>query len=144
MRLSAAMRKGALMAPQAMRTFFSLETGGTCAFGAALEGVGYPLREEQPNNLRFEFIRATWPETREANVRCPECGEQSNLHDIVAGHLNNRHWWSRERIAGWLEVLEDKRETFQDEMDRELLSMLACSPPTPEEEEEPVEKPVLV
>lgn len=88
MRLSAAIRTGAKMAPQAFwidRT----STGATCAMEAAFDGAGLPV--------------GTTPPSWATPFSCPLCGWLSRLIHVV-GHLNDHHRWSREKIADWVET----------------------------------------
>lgn len=41
------------------------------------------------------------------DVHCPACPSEYPPHNVgsVIMHLNDTHWWSRERIADWLDEL---------------------------------------
>jgi hypothetical protein len=107
MRLSEAIRLGAMMNPiQAFDVYKNKATGGTCAMGAALDAVGQiqhvvklgrdPRRHDIPKRLwPFAFVHAT----------CPVCGPIQLSTSIVA-HINNKHHWTRERIAEWVATVE--------------------------------------
>lgn len=102
MRLSEAIRLGAMLRPQAFGQFYA--DGATCAFGAALDAVGrlYPLDSAQC------FIAITaqgWDDIQYLRIACPECGRSAAY---TVQHLNNLHKWTRERIADWLEGIEQE------------------------------------
>jgi hypothetical protein len=123
---SEAIREGAKLRPvQAFHRFFDVETGGTCATGAALEAI---FEEPFTNELLIE----RWDEVLDAlstdysymgklKVEMPcECDQlydgpsdtdpEGRIHkaDTIAVHLNNHHKWTREAIADWLEAEEEK------------------------------------
>jgi len=96
MKLSEAIRLGAMLRPQA----FSASTRhGTCAVYAALDAIG------QFNNRRYEFF----PILNLEKQQCPECGSTHYGYSTLAGtifHLNDEHHWTRERIADWVATIE--------------------------------------
>ena len=100
MRLSEAIRLGALLKPQA----FGLMTrdGGTCAWGAALEAAG----------IRFNCFGTLaplpddWKVLSATLTTCPACGDECHVGGIMGGHLNDIHRWTRERIADWVATIE--------------------------------------
>ena len=103
MRLSEAIRLGAMIRGQAFGFFF--QDGQSCAFGAALEAVGTPYGAWE---LAADVIRDRWPWTWARVAACPDCGESEPVRVLIA-HLNNDHRWTRARIAEWVETIEKHR-----------------------------------
>jgi hypothetical protein len=97
MKLSEAIRLGAMMMPQAFRTLLSDD--GACALGAALLAVG--ARPEEA--VRSALNRWPWASTVSAD--CPRCGRSRTVFRVVT-HLNDRHRWTREQIAEWVAGIE--------------------------------------
>jgi hypothetical protein len=97
MKLSEAIRLGAMMRPQAFRTL--LTDGGACALGAALLAVG--ARPEEA--VRSALNRWPWASTVSAD--CPRCGRSRTVFRVIT-HLNDRHRWTREQIAKWVAGIE--------------------------------------
>ena len=105
MRLSEAIRLGAMSRPQAFGIFFSKDTGGTCALGAALEAIG-GLDEDDPLSVKHNLLlRRRFPVLLQP-LSCPACGGDIGGDEMSLAHLNDTHKWSRERIADWLETVE--------------------------------------
>lgn len=105
MRLSEAIRLGAMLRPQARLYWF--HEGGSCALGAAAEAVGiaiYPDTFTQVGPVPREWI---WINGLKA--ACPVCGDCDDAQETIK-HLNNDHRWTRERIADWVETLEPRDE----------------------------------
>jgi hypothetical protein len=123
---SEAIREGAKLRPvQAFHRFFDVETGGTCANGAALEAIfGEPFTNELLEERRYEVVqvmRSDFSYLIGLKVEVPcECNRLHNgpagedptgrrhRPDNIAVHLNNYHKWTREAIADWLESEEEK------------------------------------
>lgn len=101
MRLSEAIRLGAMMKPQCYFDFWL--GGGSCAMGAALDAVGVTEFDlaAQATELPLIFI---------GPVTCPACGVVGNIGAMMM-HLNDSHRWTRERIADWVESIEHERES---------------------------------
>src|SRR5918994_57756 len=97
MRLSEAIRLGAMMRPQAFRTL--LTDDGAYAFGAALLAVGARPEEAVPSALD------RWPWASTVSADCPGCGRSRTLFRVIT-HLNDRHRWTREQIAKWVAAIE--------------------------------------
>jgi hypothetical protein len=97
MKLSEAIRLGAMMMPQAFRTL--LTDDGACALGAALLAVG--ARPEEA--VRSALNRWPWASTVSAD--CPTCGRSRTVFRVIT-HLNDRHRWTREQIAKWVAGIE--------------------------------------
>ncbi len=96
MRLSEAIRLGAMLHPQTYRDYRTRDAHGvtgTCALGAA-EEAGFPDPMTYLHELR------TW---------CPGCPANGPLPAVIA-HLNDQHRWTREAIADWVETIEPERQ----------------------------------
>lgn len=104
MRLSEAIRLGALLNPQGFGEMKEKD-GRTCALGAALEAMG-ALQKDVRTNWLFPVLKMY--------VTCPagdghaQFGETSL--DAMIIHLNDFHKWTREEIADWVEVQEVRQE----------------------------------
>lgn len=98
MKLSEAIRLGAVLKPQAFGTVF--DGRGTCVYGAAFDAVGelptYPC-------IGFTHILAHHPDWSLIDGPCPECAIQCS-----PAHLNDVHHWSREAIADWVATIESQ------------------------------------
>jgi hypothetical protein len=85
----------------------------TCALGAAMDAEGLLDAWEQSDRAIavFEYWKLRYPVLLTWAV-CPVChGERLTIDTIV--HLNDKHEWSRERIADWLEHIEAQHEAGQ-------------------------------
>ena len=112
MRLSEAIRLGAMLRPQVSGSLF--KDGGSCVLGAMLEATGTEYDEDF--HLYTAALYARWPWSKEKRFTCPECDWldwQGNKHahlESVLIHLNNSnfmdHRWTRERIADWVATIE--------------------------------------
>lgn len=106
MRLSEAIRLGAMLKPQVFGALF-VEVNypapgdvfglrsfvGTCALGAASDAVGQNPQKQ-------------WLWVTNGLTKCPACQDYSiNPHDTIA-HLNDWHRWPREQIADWVATVE--------------------------------------
>ncbi len=122
MKLSEAIRLGAMMKPQAFGTWFDGE--GTCATGAALDAMGFlgnpeafPSREIEevliaPYLASPQFKRHS-AELGGNRKRPCRCNGKDGVGPIMV-HLNNRHRWTRERIADWVETIENAQTQTAD------------------------------
>lgn len=101
MRLSEAMRLGAMLRPQAYGAF--TDGVGTCAFGAANEALGLDVNDS--NGYEFEALISH-------KAKCPVvgCGCRRRIVATVVHHLNDEHYWTREQIADWVESIERAQE----------------------------------
>lgn len=93
MRLSEAIRLGAMLKPQGFEGTGSRQCPATCAYGAALDAIS---RDGFPSDI--------WPWIDQTLFQCPACDQKHGMYIIP--HLNNDHRWTRERIADWVETLE--------------------------------------
>ncbi len=96
MKLSEAMRLGAMLKPQGFG--LTRPEGTACA----LDAVALAATTDISALSKGFPILDMW------GIHCPECGPQpfSNLTVgmVIAGHLNDDHRWTRERIADWIEA----------------------------------------
>lgn len=100
MRLSEAIRLGAMLKPQAFGTLW--RGVGSCALGAAYDALGC---------APFEFPREIERFAAQTIAVCPACescwGPWPPLSGVaVIGHLNDDHRWTREQIADWVARVE--------------------------------------
>lgn len=135
MRLSEAIRLGAMLRPQAYGELHTNPGSGhkasTCALGAALEATGHTYkkvkvfpagsRDRQGNDVSGESgvqLRGDWPENWKETFRTmvcnPETGVQMMLHRVITD-LNDVHRWTREKIADWVQTQEDARSAISRE-----------------------------
>jgi hypothetical protein len=130
MRLSEAMRLGAMLHPQGFGTLIcGVDTRGdrstvrqTCALGAAWVASGGGMHEEivtasfaNPRGfataghtiLILEFP-AAWRELLDVAAHCPEfrCHGKAITLGAAIQHLNDDHRWTREQIADFVEPFE--------------------------------------
>ena len=103
MKLWKAIVKGSKYRPQCGGDFFGLE-GGSCALGAAVEGIVGP-------NFggKEAFARSIYMATKETYRVCPKCKETMKPYGHAIAHVNDLHGWSREAIAEWVKTIEDKQ-----------------------------------
>jgi hypothetical protein len=112
MKLSEAMRLGAMLRPQVK--FERHSSFGSCALGAAEDAIG---SSGSYGRLPFELLVAEhhWPILLTCQ-RNPVTGDAWPMNVIVA-QLNNGNYgnhgepWTRERIADWVEGIEREQES---------------------------------
>lgn len=106
MPLSQAIRLGAKLRPQAFGALFV--DGGSCSLGAAYEAVGYTVRNGQV--IVNSSVPRAWVKIAGGigKFDCPVtgCNQQRDLVLGLVTHLNDRHHWTRERIADFIELHE--------------------------------------
>lgn len=104
MKLSDAIRLGAMMKPQAFNVFRN--DHGTCALGAASDAVGGV-------NIK------TFPIIDVDSAACPVCHQtwtttpQTSAGGAAIVHLNDYHRWTREAVADQVEIWEKEFERAQ-------------------------------
>lgn len=103
MKLSDAIRLGAMLKPQGVRGFLD-DDGNTCALGAAADAIG---RLSDLLDGRFQEV-AQWPFLNKP-VAHPVTQQRRAMWDVVTT-LNDIYGWTRERIADWVETIERERE----------------------------------
>jgi len=108
MRLSDAIRLGAMLRPQGFERLF--HQGHSCAIGAAFEAGNVPAGTRD-----IELASFFDDVPLGCRLRCPQCAISFTLElgkpsavNLAIGitHLNDIHRWPRERIADWVETLE--------------------------------------
>lgn len=110
MKLSEAIREGCKLRKKNVGTFFGEDEGpdgGSCALGAAMEAVGYTFGDFI---RRMDFAKVGFIDIDRIREVCPECKEDASMYHVISEHLNDLHSWSREAIAEWVEVIENKLE----------------------------------
>ena len=107
-----AIRLGAMLQPQGFGDLRDDE-GGLCAWGAAYLAIG-KLQEsiDLPCDDSDAADYERWPVSA-VKAACPECGIVDELGYVIGGCLNDEHRWTRERIADWVETVEDAQEAQQ-------------------------------
>jgi hypothetical protein len=135
MKFSEAIRLGSLLRPQSYGSIYDGKY--SCALGALMEGAGIALKATKRGNctrhiqkqLHVDFFNTKCgraarqnPAYRtEASKTCPACSEvisvngagekcTPNITSVII-HLNNEHMWTRERIADWVQSIEDAHDT---------------------------------
>ncbi len=103
MKLSDGIILGTTLGPQIFGKYFDDDHRGGCALGSALIAAGatpaaFPLEWEWARNRRE--CEATPP----CGCVTPDIGGYSA--DIIIVHLNDKHKWSREKIAEWVRSIE--------------------------------------
>lgn len=98
MRFSEAIRLGATLRPQAYGRLF--DRGRSCAIGAAYEAAGVSDSHSVLPEGWFDFL------IRQGGQQCVECGELLTDNYKAISHMNDFHFWTRERIADFVETLE--------------------------------------
>lgn len=104
MKLSEAMRLGAMLGPQAFNA--TRANGATCALGAALSAIGRPAAV-------YIFASDYFPVCRRV-ARHPVDGDEACVLSVIR-ELNDFHGWTREQIADWVETLESAEQPALEE-----------------------------
>lgn len=99
LKLSEAMRLGAMMKPQGHGDLVA-EPGGTCAIGAALDACGVALSAA---SLVDAYDR--WELTNRPCKHPVHGGEHWDVLNVIVD-LNDLHRWTREEIADWIATIE--------------------------------------
>jgi hypothetical protein len=105
MKLSEAMRLGSALREQAFDAYFV--DSRSCAIGAAAEAMGCAYGDRPSAHMLHHFPALLYTSTY-------PCG--CNFEDLVSRvetiiiHLNDRHRWTREQIAAWIETVERRAE----------------------------------
>lgn len=113
MKLSEAIRLGATVSPQHFGSYAD-GNGGTCALGSAALAIGIdPIRMDISDDE--SAIDDAFPALGRYS-RCPAHGclllnpNAGFPVGVLIPHLNDRHRWTREQIADWVQTIEDARE----------------------------------
>lgn len=101
LKLSEAIRLGSMMKPQA---YTDAEIGASCALEAACEAIGLAACE-------WVRLDSQYPILDRADIHCPLCSstDDQEAFEEVVYHLNDDHKWSRERIADFVETIENQQ-----------------------------------
>ena len=109
MPLSEAIRLGALLKPQA------LDSEGwpmkSCALQAALEAVGKRVIHDTYGITNYALLETLWPLLVRPAVN-PVDGEGNPSLLVVIYRLNDSHHWTRERIAAFVEHIEQQAQAL--------------------------------
>jgi hypothetical protein len=108
MKMSEAIRLGAMLKPQGFGGKSVRSATVSCALGSALDALGV---ERQSTGAAHAHLVRLWPwsDRKLAYPTCPVDGcREVYVDKAIAGiwHLNDQHKWTRERIAGWVETIE--------------------------------------
>lgn len=109
MPLSQAIRLGAMMRPQCVGGW--MDGDGACALSAAAMAVGIePVMFLIDQRLIVDYcaIRRRWP-VLDLRVPGPVDGFEAPVYELIYD-LNDYFGWSRERIADWVEQIEQQQE----------------------------------
>lgn len=125
LKLSEAIRLGAMLRPQAFGTYFS--DGGSCAIAAAMEALGIASYSRDHGTL-FDSHRSLakrYPMLSKLRVVPPVDvnTDAPNVSNVIV-RLNNDHYWTREQIADWIEQIERLQEPTSQPASRDLISSL--------------------
>ena len=97
--LAEAIRLGAQRGPQCFGSYFD-DRGGSCALGAAYEGMYHLPREH--GRLVPQHLERLFRCLEDITKPCPEgCKKRLPLGAMIV-HLNDDHHWTREQVAEWL------------------------------------------
>jgi hypothetical protein len=110
MKLSEAIRLGAMMKPQAYHS--GAWDGKSCALRAAADALGIPdlqCARSGPQVLNYYELQQRWPRLAE-QADCPACCCRHGSLLSVVFHLNDSYRWTREQIADWVEQIEQQHE----------------------------------
>lgn len=106
MKLSEAILLGSTKRPHAQLAWFSSK--GTCALGAALDAVGLLLEDSGAGRVNVYAAIRCWPWLGNllTGAGCLECGYANCTYMRLFVHLNDKHGWSRPRIAALVAAME--------------------------------------
>lgn len=102
MRLSEAIRLGAMLKPQAFGDLWRDGGRTSCALGAAYEALGFGPGSDVEDN---EHVPRGIRDFLEEPSACPVCKRENRI-GLTVTHLNDAHKWTRERIADWVATVE--------------------------------------
>jgi hypothetical protein len=120
MKLSEAIRLGATLDTQGFGTIAYTSRGGTCALSAAAKAVGIPLR--QGMLTPYEELEAKWPVLRSI-VRHPVT-KHTTVLTMAIYNLNDTYRWPRERIAGYVQTIEESQIIKQEEIHDQQVELI--------------------
>lgn len=102
MKLSEAIRLGAMLSPQGCEELRSF--GTTCALGAASEAIGIKIREGQQGPGKA--LRERFPILQQRTYHPTVVGHRRYLVSLIITDLNDEVRWTREQIADWVEMIK--------------------------------------
>ncbi len=117
MKLSEAIRLGAMLKPQAFSGAQWPEK--SCALQAACDALGMDGTDVMPFLAKYPWAHR--------KVTCPACNVMDKpraIHCVIAFHLNDDHRWTREQIADWVATIEPQDAPESTPATQEAL----CSP----------------
>ncbi len=128
MRLSEAILLGSTLSVQGFNDG-SMTGNNRCALGAATQALGIG------SALLYSELEDEYPWLRSA-LECPDgCGIGPRPGISVIWHLNDRHLWTRERIAEWVSTIEPPEESANADSTRERaensVSTVPCGQESP-------------
>lgn len=87
---------------------FFIDEVGTCALGAANEAMGLDATADAAGDMSDDLGLILGCR----GVACPVDGCTGDFEEADAiVHLNDKHRWTRERIADWVQTIEDAHAT---------------------------------
>jgi hypothetical protein len=110
MKLSEAIRLGAMMKPQGVG--WLLRDGKTCAIGAALDAVG-AFGARTQSSIGYDLAEKRWGDILRLKAGHPSCEPTIEEVWAVVQNLNDYCGWTREQIADWIETIERRAEADQ-------------------------------
>lgn len=108
MRLSEAIRLGAMLKPQTTMNYFDERLGATCALGAALDAVGMLTLGPSQLGTVFPII--------DTIAKSPRDNRNRYVYECI-WDMNDVMGLTREHIADWVETIERAQEQQQPEPD---------------------------
>jgi hypothetical protein len=117
MKFSEAIRLGATMRRQTRGEYFTRGGQRSCALGAAIDAAGIKLvpcnglARDRRTGLMADFKwKYVWPDEWTKVIgyftTCPACHEFCGEVRRIVSHLNDKHRWTREQIADFVEDVE--------------------------------------
>jgi hypothetical protein len=105
MKLSEAIRLGALLKPQGFGMIFRQKTGESCAIGAALDAIGrLPFATDESSAYRH------WPILYRTIEHPIHYHLETDVLNAITD-LNDEERWTREQIADWVDTIEAQHES---------------------------------
>lgn len=111
MRLSEAIRLGAMLRPQGFGELFTRHGDqiASCAFGAADEALTVEEPDASHDDAEISPVYRLYPFVSWMHVDCPACVRRrwrAEPVESIVHHLNDDHRWTREAIADWVATIE--------------------------------------
>lgn len=97
--LAEAIKIGSSRGPQCFGSYFD-DRGGSCALGAAYEGMYHLPREH--GRVVPKHLERLFRCLEDVTKKCPVgCKKKLPLGSMIV-HLNDDHRWTREQVVDWL------------------------------------------